>query len=310
MSLADAVDAPLLVHAIVEALYRDLGLELLTGVNVVGDSSDPSTPRPDLLIFRSVRGSSQTNVHSKVSSTLPHRPLQPLDSWHRVCIALCSSSSLRVISGPPSTEDKIKQCIKTSWPEGLHKIKVAQSRNESLHISDTITEGFPWWGDGNDAVHCRKLLLSIIAQMAHDGWRPASSLELNTCSHESRTLMFKPHTGVTQASLFAVAFARTTCLRMIPYNLDPANEHKIKEIVGDTLVEMLKSIKSVGTYAGAVEWTAHGSSWDELSPDVPLAIFVALITRFQSIGFELLSCTRVTTKQDQSDTLIFGRFNA
>ena len=83
---------------------------------------------------------------------------------------------LTVLNAPSNVVDGMRAVICELWSQGLQSEKI--SRVRGVEYFEFKLHGFPWYGQGDEAVTSRKLLAGIVAQMASLDWRLLSTTNL------------------------------------------------------------------------------------------------------------------------------------
>ena len=215
-SSSDAVACRRMAERILHRLYRDgWKLQMSTNLTRTGDLSS--------WIFKKVA-------------------VAELSSQPFLIIGLSSWDSLMVLNAPMDLHQVLKDAIERSWPKGIQKWTY---ENEVLLIK---LKGYPWRPDGEEAVHSRAVLQTIISDLIPRQWNLYGNSNIRG---DSNTLFFEHNPnmvpGQPPPAQFIISFNSNDLLRLIG--------------APDTMVSTVRSTIQSFWHKGIQEEKRYAESW-------------------------------------------------
>ncbi|KAL2914720.1 hypothetical protein HK105_205651 [Polyrhizophydium stewartii] len=327
---ADTAAARRLVAAVVEAVLR-VGFNVVACVHLQGGSGAgaqgaaahegaphavssasasapadrPSQSIPDTWIFQ----------HALDPDLVPMPSFSRNDMQPLVCCAVDSADSLSLHAGPAELAESLASDLAAVWPQG---VRLVAGSTPTIRFN-----GAPWRGIGEDSVHCRRLLLAVIASMARSGRRLVASAQISAV-WSTPSLVFEassdppPRSGSPAARLCAVSLVETATLRLIPAHAatddaaassgDDPHTHAAARAV-DAALAACGISASKSHFVGVPEWSLKAMDWTASGAPAAAArgLVLSLLEAMHAAGWRIVASCRVTSRADQCDTLVFGR---
>ncbi|KAL2914732.1 hypothetical protein HK105_205663 [Polyrhizophydium stewartii] len=144
--------------------------------------------------------------------------------------------------------------------------------------------GAPWRGIGEDSVHCRRLLLAVIASMARSGRRLVASAQIS-------------------------AVWRTPSLVFEAWQQRRRPAHARRRSRVDAALAACGISASKSHFAGVPEWSLKAMDWTASGAPAAAArgLVLSLLEAMHAAGCRIVASCRATSTADQCDTLVFGR---
>lgn len=146
----------------------------------------------------------------------------PIRNIH-ACITLNRSDRLRCISFPQVTVAQIREAIVGNWPGGIQEEFDYHSAHEFK------LKGYPWSGQGVDAIPSRHMMCTILSSLYHSGWQLVAAADVSKKQYDKDTLFFKAATIPPPCMFFSVSFNEGDKLRLI--NAPPNIIHAVRSIL-------------------------------------------------------------------------------
>ncbi|KAL2914730.1 hypothetical protein HK105_205661 [Polyrhizophydium stewartii] len=327
---ADTAAARRLVTAVVEAVLR-VGFNVVACVHLQGGSGAgaqgaaahegaphavssasasapadrPSQSIPDTWIFQ----------HALDPDLVPMPSFSRNDMQPLVCCAVDSADSLSLHAGPAELAESLASDLAAVWPQG---VRLVAGSTPTIRFN-----GAPWRGIGEDSVHCRRLLLAVIASMARSGRRLVASAQISAV-WSTPSLVFEassdppPRSSRSAARLCAVSLVETATLRLIPAHDatddaadssgDGPHTHAAARAV-DAALAACGISASKSHFVGVPEWSLKAMDWTASGAPAAAArgLVLSLLEAMHAAGWRIVASCRVTSRADQCDTLVFGR---
>ncbi|UJR08571.1 hypothetical protein I4U23_012830 [Adineta vaga] len=139
-------------------------------------------------------------------------------SYQHACVSLNMSDRLRLMRFPPTIIELVRQAILDSWPRGINKEK------QETDFYEFKLHGNPWWGQGDEAVPARSLMIHVLSGLHNKGWFLLSSTDVSKKALDKDCLIFQLGPVPSLTSFFSVSFDDYDKLRLIsaPAELIPA----------------------------------------------------------------------------------------
>lgn len=167
----------------------------------------------------------------------------------QVCsISLNMTDRIRLIGLPIDVINSMRTAITHSW---------GSIQNESDYYSthEFKLRGNPWHGQGEDAVHSRRLLAAILRTMATFGWNLLQAADVSKKPHDKDTLFFEKGMPDPDVSLFAMSFNMQDRIRIIDA---PSFAACVKDAIQR---RWHNGIQKERNYCGSIEFKLSGRPW-------------------------------------------------
>ncbi|CAF2447633.1 unnamed protein product [Rotaria sp. Silwood2] len=211
---------------------------------------------------------------------------------HHACLTLDQSDRLRLIRFPATTIHIVRKAILASWPRGL------QNEKEYAGAYEFKFCGYPWLGQGIEAVQSRVMMMSVLSALYHQGWYIVASTDVSKKQHDKDLLIFQLGVPPPTTSFFAVSFNERDKLRLIgaPYEVISA----VQEIIGTNDIRHEKWIYSETAY----QFKLHNRPWTAIDYKMVTSRMelLELLDCFESLGWELYASINLSTGHEGSHT--------
>lgn len=206
------------------------------------------------------------------------------------CITMNMGDRLRLLACPPEIIPLIRESIQTSWG----KVQDERPYNGSHEFK---LKGYPWYGQGDDAVSSRRLLASILTVMARNGWNLLQSTDVSKKEGDKDSLFFERGVVDPDASLFAVSFNMGDRIRIIDA---PGFLPYIKEAVNTM---WSRGIQNEREYHGSTELKLAGNPWYPTGDEAVHSklLLAQIIANFRSVGYKLYASVDISYGTDGRD---------
>lgn len=202
----------------------------------------------------------------------------------QVCsISLNMTDRIRLIGLPIDVINAMRTAITNSWG--------AIQKEEDYHRTyEFKLKGNPWYAQGEDAVHCRRLLAAVLKTMAQFGWNLLQAADVSKKPDDKDTLFFEKGLPDPDADLFAVSFNQSDRLRIIDA---PSFAACVKDAIQS---QWPKGIKDQRDYYGSIEFKLSGFPW---FPDGGEAVYgrmllCQIIANIRAKGYKLYGSIDIT----------------
>ncbi|XP_023342156.1 uncharacterized protein LOC111711902 [Eurytemora carolleeae] len=101
------------------------------------------------------------------------------------CLSLNKYDRLRVIEAPSDVLHLLPGLIQQSWPYGIQQVRDYHSSQEYKLGSS------PWWCDGEDGFHAKRLVSSLVAGLKFTGWDVLMSLNISSVIEDKSIIVFR-----------------------------------------------------------------------------------------------------------------------
>lgn len=191
---------------------------------------------------------------------------------------------LRLLACPTEVIPVIRESIQATWG------KIQDER--AYHGSHEFKlKGYPWYGQGDDAVASRRLLASILTAMARQGWNLLQSTDVSKKEGDKDSLFFERATAIdADASLFAVSFNMGDRIRVIDA---PGFFPYIKEAV---VSKWPSGIQNEREYHGSMEVKLYGHPFYPTGSDAVHSklVLAQIIANFRAVGYKLYASVDIS----------------
>ncbi|KAL9960256.1 hypothetical protein ACROYT_G033691 [Oculina patagonica] len=273
-SSTDAVTSRKMIGSVLHRLYRDRWR-----LQIVGDF----TQTTDLAtwIFK-----------KDPVAVCPDLPL--------LIVGLCSWDSLMVLNAPMELlrHRVFQDIVEKSWPKGMQKWTY---ENDILMIK---IKGNPWNASGEDAVHARVILHTLVNELLNRQWKLYGNSRNRTSAN---TLYFEHDPNIAlelQASPahFTISFNSEDLLRLIgvPEELVSAVRNTIQTFWS-------RGIQKEERYAESWQFKLRGTPWWASGEEAVDSRFlvVKLIEAMQAYGWSVVAAIDCSRKTQEKCSLLF-----
>ncbi|CAF1260632.1 unnamed protein product [Rotaria sp. Silwood1] len=241
------------------------------------------------------------NTLNKISTSLANNLPRDYSFHQHACITLNRSDRLRLIRFPAAIISVVRQAIQTSWPWGL------QNEKEYASAYEFKLKGYPWHGQGSEAVEARAMMMSVLSALYHQGWYLVASTDVSKKKSDKDSLIFQLGIPPPSTSFFAVSFNERDKLRLI------GASHELIRAVQQTIdkdtIQREEWIYSETAYQFKLvgyPWEADGD--EAVTSRIKL---LALLDCFTSFGWQLYASIDMSIGFEgrDTDTWFFRRTN-
>lgn len=271
ISSSDAVLSRRMAGAVLHRLYRD-GWKLLV-------SSD-LTRTTDLTTW----------IFKKV-------PVSMLSSQSFMVVGLSSTDTLMVLNAPAELHQTFKDMVDKSWPPGIQRWSY---ENSVLFIK---LKGTPWHPDGEETVHSRVLLQTLVTDLHVRQWRLYGNSNLKSGTN---TFFFEhdPNIALGQSCPphFTISLNKNDTLRLIgiPDSLTSA----VRDVIQTSWP---RGIQEESRYCVSWEFKLRGNPWWASGEDTVTSryLILKLIETMQAYGWGIVTSIDSSRKLSDKSSLLF-----
>lgn len=164
------------------------------------------------------------------------------------CITLNRSDRLRCISFPDATVVQVREAIASHWPRGI------QDEKDYYGAREFKLAGYPWSGQGSDAVPSRQLMVGILSSLYHSGWQLVAATDVTKKPYDKDTLFFRLTPIPPPCRFFSISFNEGDKIRLI--NAPMGVIKSVKEVLGTGIQREEWKVADV-----AYQFKMHGHPW-------------------------------------------------
>lgn len=203
-------------------------------------------------------------------------------------ISLNRNDRIRLINVPDYICSAIKNTVEKFWPKGL------QDEKNDENCYELKLRGTPWWADGQEAVHSRRLICHILETMASLGYFVITGIDLTRKINDKSVLLFRQG-GQLQTSFMCVSLNQTDKIRFInaPQNVVEAGRSIIHHWPLGLETETIK-------YDGVTyEAKMKGNPWSSMHKGDGIhgrSVLLGLLCQFYPLGWRLVCSADVSAK--------------
>lgn len=166
------------------------------------------------------------------------------------CLSLHEGDKIRLLNVPLALHDPFAQVLTQAWRRGIQN-RSAYGESVQFKLS-----GYPWYGQGDQAVPSRVLIAEIMTFMYKNGWAIYLATDLSKKQSDKDSWYFRRVTPDPRARFAAISFNRTDRVRFI--GLPPDLTNSLLNCVRST---WSRGIQQQSDYHGAVELKLAGNPW-------------------------------------------------
>lgn len=218
--------------------------------------------------------------------------LPPAESQNiQICtITFNENDRIRLIGLPLEVISAMRNTIIKCWG-------AIQEGTEYYGAYEFKLKGYPWIGQGQDAVGSRKLLVGVLTTMAQFGWNLIQAADISKKPNDKDTLFFEKGTADHNAKMFAVSFNGRDKIRIIdassflPCVLDAIRKY------------WPPGIQEQYDYCGSKELKLSGNPWwPDGSECVYSRMFLSqVIANIRSRGYQLYGSIDISSDSKGMD---------
>ncbi|KAK9708028.1 hypothetical protein K7432_009869 [Basidiobolus ranarum] len=205
------------------------------------------------------------------------------------CISLNQSDKIRLIGTPKDMRMSFRDMLKDSWGRGI------QDEREYYEQPEFKLNGNPWYGQGDDSVPSRLLLVRMLRYMEQQGWRYLGAVDISKKESDKDSLFFE-YTGVVCSPvIFSISFNQSDRLRVIC--APPEIQDAIREAVRNCW-----TIQNERCYNGSLEFKLLGNPWWANGQDAIRArvLLVNILAALRAMGYKMYASIDISAR-DQGD---------
>lgn len=263
----------------------------------------PTTPAP----VRAVAEAHPATSRDKAPSS--RTPTTGAVLYDCKCMFLKDSDKIILVDFPSMLVALVKRAIEDGWRQGIQRERTWNESFATAHEFKLF--GYPWHGSGEDAIHSRLLLLSILKKMAQSGWKLLAPVDASK-SQGSKDALFFEYIGVSVpgVDMFAISMNRSDRLRVIGApSCSP---------VSNTIRDAIKKhyppgIQRSGQYYNVPEFKLAGYPWRGTFADVLYGrrALAGIMQELSHIGYKLYTSADISTgtEGEDVDSLFFRRID-
>lgn len=217
----------------------------------------------------------------------------------QVCsISLNMNDRLRLIGLPIDVIDAMRTAITNSWGE-------IQKESDYHSTYEFKLSGYPWVGQGDDSVQCRRLLAAVLKTMAQFGWNLLQAADVSKKPDDKDTLFFEKGIADPDAELFAMSFNMGDRIRVI-------DAPSFVVCVTDALQSQWpKGVQNQRDYFGSIEFKLAGNPWYPSGSETVYGrmLLCQILANVRAKGYKLYASVDITigNKGQDLETWIFRR---
>jgi hypothetical protein len=211
-------------------------------------------------------------------------------------LSLHQYDRLRMLQFPESDILALKDIIKKHWPRGL------QEERKYGGSYEYKLRGYPWSGQGIDAITSRVLMREILAHLFRRGWILHASTDVSKSDRDTDTLLFrKQPTPPPESEWVAISFNMADRLRFI--GADNALLVDVAQLLQSMKLLQAESWKEASL--NAREFKINGYPWRPSGESTMTTrmLLLKLLEVLENKGWSLYaSIDQSTASKDNSET--------
>lgn len=221
-------------------------------------------------------------------------------------VGLSSYDSLMVLNGPMDLHQTFKDVIEKSWPQGIQRWTY---ENDVLMIK---LKGNPWYANGEDTVHARVILHTLIGALQVKQWKLYGNSNLRSSAntlffeHDPNIvpgIQFSPIPGMQfSQSHFTISFNSHDLLRLIG-----APEGLVSAVRNTLQTFWSRGIQEERSYAGSWQFKLRGTPWWASGDEAVDSRFLVLkvLEALQAYGWSVAASVDCSRKDSDKSSVIF-----
>ncbi|XP_078342440.1 uncharacterized protein LOC144628243 [Oculina patagonica] len=225
-------------------------------------------------------------------------PVAVCPSLPLLIVGLSRWDSLIVLNAPMELQQMFKDVIEKSWPKGIQKWNY---KNDVLKIK---LKGYPWYADGEETVHARVILHTLVNELLIRQWKLYGNSNLRSSAN---TLFFEHDPNIAPGlqpipEHFTIGFNSENLLRLI------GNTEVLVSPVRNVLQTFWdRGIQKEERYAESWQFKLHGTPWWTSGLDAANSRFlvVKLLEAMQANGWSVVAAIDCSKKTQDKNSLLF-----
>ncbi|TPX68096.1 hypothetical protein SpCBS45565_g03388 [Spizellomyces sp. 'palustris'] len=202
------------------------------------------------------------------------------------CISLHRGDTLRLLNVPVNLHQPLRMVLQSSWSRGI------QNEGAYGESYEYQLRGYPWFGQGDEAVPSRRLVVAIMAFMYHNGWTLGVVTDLSKKVSHKDSWYFGRATPSPQARFCSISFNKTDRLRLIEAPQD----------LVQAVLQCVHSVWRLGIqqqfgYDGSYEIKLRGNPWRTTGTEMVAAQSLAmnLISTLGKCGWVVYASVEISS---------------
>jgi len=183
------------------------------------------------------------------SPSMGKERLPPLPAYTSrfACLSLNATDRLRLLQFSQIEINAIRNAIQLVWAKGI------QQERDYYGSFEFKLRGRPWWGQAEDAVPSRQLMISVLRTLYDLGWILVTSIDISKKEWDKDSLIFRLSSIPPPCEWLSISFNRGDLLRLIEAPEDLSRQF------GQMIGGMLQ--KEGWKQPGAYEFKLRGYPW-------------------------------------------------
>lgn len=213
-------------------------------------------------------------------------------------VGLSSWDSLMVLNGPMELHQVIKDAVEKSWPSGIQKWTY---ENDVLKVK---MKGNPWHTNGEDTVHARVILHTLVSELLIRGWKLYGNSNLRSSAN---TLFFGRDTNISPGMqpspvYCTISFNSEDLLRLIGFP-----EGMVSAVRNTIQTFWARGIQGESRYAESWQFKLRGTPWWASGTEAVDSRFLVLklIEAIQAYGWSVVTAIDCSRKDSDKSSLLF-----
>ncbi|XP_078343323.1 uncharacterized protein LOC144629038 isoform X2 [Oculina patagonica] len=225
-------------------------------------------------------------------------PVAVCPSLPLLIVGLSSWDTLMVLNAPTELHQTFKDVVERSWPKGI------QTWTYEEDVLKIKLNGYPWYADGEETVHARVILHTLVNELLIRQWKLYANSNLRSSAN---TLFFEHDPNIAPGlqpipAHFTISFSSDDLLRLI------GNPEGLVSPVRNVLqTYWARGIKKEERYAESWQFKLHGTPWRASGQEEVDSRFlvVKLLEAMQANGWTLVACVDYSWKSQDKSSLLF-----
>ncbi|KAJ3169215.1 hypothetical protein HDU88_001012 [Geranomyces variabilis] len=230
-----------------------------------------------------------TQFAPSYTSYSPEKPAAGLAQRATCLISLHESDKIRLLSLPTDIRPAFEQAIS----RGTYSV---QSQGDYHGSYQYKLKGRPWWGQGDDAVRSRRLVVEIFRFMESCGWTLLLSADVSKKPYDKDTWFFRRRDVGNPLPIYtqfaAISFNRADLLRVI---MAPP---QVVEVITSTAQRCYpRGVQEIRHKDGFPQIKLRGYPWHATGGDTVLArqFLLEVIDALLRIGWTMYASCDIST---------------
>ena len=228
-------------------------------------------------------------------------PVAVCPSLPFLIVGLSGFDSLMVLNAPMELHQMLKDVLESSWPKGIQKWTY---KDDVLKIK---LKGNPWYADGEDTVHERVIIHTLVNELLIRQWKLYGNSNLRSSAN---TLFFEHDPNIAPGlqpipAHLTMSFNSEDLLRLIgsPEGLEFAVRNTLQTFWS-------RGIQKEERYAESWQFKLHGKPWWASGHEAVDSRFlvVKLIETMQACGWYAVTSIDCSRKNQDKSSLLFRQY--